>query len=216
MAKVSDFQNTTLRRCLSFLRRAQKNRLARYARVVAICLVLAFPSIVYAHSSGPPQLADAVAGPYRVFVWMQPEPLRVGDVHVSVLVTQNGTGDKATPQPVPDAQIILRLEPIDQPVQAITVVASPQPFLSNIYYEADVQLRSSGQWRTTIEVAGVAGKGKVAFGSTVLAARTLNWWLIGSASVLLILLLGLIGIWSRMQANAQPTLAQEKTERLRV
>lgn len=204
MAKVSDFQNKIIPRSLRLLWSVRQNGLGRCVFVVFILLLVTFPSIAQAHSSGPPRLADAVAGPYRIFVWTQPEPLRVGDVHISILVTQGGTDSQGSSQPVHNANVELQFELINAPSQRITVAASPQEFLSNIYYEADVQLRSSGQWRATINVAGIAGKGNVAFESTVLPARTLNWWLIGGTSVLLIVLLSLIGIWSRVQALPHP------------
>jgi hypothetical protein len=172
-----------------------------YMLTLALLFFTNFPVIVQAHSSGPPRLADAVAGPYRVFAWTQPQPLRVGDVHISVLVTQATTGDTRTTQPVTDAQVQVQFEPIGQAGQTIVVVANTQEFLGSIYYEADVQLPSTGDWRATINIEGPAGKGSVGFESAVLAKRTLNWPVVIGATALLVLLLCLMGVWSRMQAK---------------
>jgi hypothetical protein len=50
-------------------------------------------------------------------------------------------------------------------------------------------------------VNGASGNGSAAFVSEVLAARQINWYLIVMAGLLLIALLGLIGLWNRMQAK---------------
>ncbi|CAN5820091.1 hypothetical protein BH10CHL1_BH10CHL1_37580 [soil metagenome] len=193
MAKVSCFQSRTIRRAL---------RSTPLRQVCLRCCVLililfsltSFPHVVQAHSSGPPRLADVAAGPYRLFVWTQPEPLRVGDAHISILVTQAN-------QPVNDAHVQVQFTPIDQVGQSIVVTATAQDFLSNIYYEADVQLPSTGNWRATINIEGAVGNGSIEFESAVLSKKTLNWPLVGGAAGLLVLLLGLIGVWSRMQAK---------------
>ena len=174
--------------------------------LLALWLASGFLEDVQAHSSGPPRLADAKVGPYRVFVWMQPEPLRIGDAHISILVTAAVDG-QATAQPVNDAQIKVRFIPLSQPDKVLVVATTPQAFLSDLYYEADVPLPASGTWRAIIDISGPSGKGNVQFDSEVLPARLLNWWLIGSAGALLIVLLGLIGAWSRLQ-QSPPTEAR--------
>ncbi len=192
MEKVSGCQG-------GIIRHSQKRGLIsqvclHYGLILAIIGLTSFPRVVQAHSSGPPRLADVAAGPYRIFVWTQPIPLRVGDVHISILVTQAN-------QPVNNAQVQVKFAPIDQPGQTIVLAAHAQDFLSNIYYEADVQLPSTGTWRATINIDGAAGKGSIEFESPVLAKQTLNWPVVGGAAVVLVMLLGLIGVWSRMQAK---------------
>lgn len=191
MAKVSGCKSGIIRRSLS------ARRILHWCCALFLVSVgLAnFPLVVQAHSSGPPRVADAAAGPYHVFVWTQPEPLRVGDVHISILVTQAN-------QPVNDAQVQVQFAPIEPAGPVIVVAPTAQDFLSNIYYEADVQLPSSGEWRATINIEGVAGKGSIDFENSVLAKRTFNWPVVGGAAALLVVLVGLMGVWSRMQAKA--------------
>jgi len=166
----------------------------RSALILVIACLINFPLVGQAHSNGPPRLADAAAGPYRVFVWTQPEPLRVGDVHISILVTQAN-------QPVNNAKVQVQFAPSGQAGQVIVVAATAQDFLSNIQYEADVQLPSSGDWRATITIDGVVGKGSIEFENVVLAKRTFNWPIVGGAAALLVLLVSLMGLWSRIQAQ---------------
>ncbi len=219
MAKVSCIQGKIVRH---FLKRGlltppslfyQKNRVSLlllcWALTVVMLLLVGFSTVAHAHSSGPPRLADVAAGPYRVFVWTQPEPLRVGDAHISMLVTH-------TTQPVNDAHVQMRFEPVGQAGQAIVVTASAQDFLSNIYYEADVQLPSTGNWRATIRIDGAPGQGSVEFESAVLEKRTLNWPVVGGAAAVFVFLLGLIGVWSRMQTKkASPVTAANAHRALR-
>lgn len=184
--------------------------------LLSLGLVLGFPLVAQAHSSGPPRLSDAKAGPYRVFVWTQPEPLRVGDVHISVLVTV-ATTNNPTAQPVSDAQVNVRFVPLHQPDQAVVVTTTLQAFLNNLYHEADVHLPSPDLWRVIIDISGPLGKGNVQFESEVLPARVLNWWLIGGAGVLLVCLIGLIGTWSRWQSQTQASATQvHVTRKVRV
>lgn len=192
MAKVSGFQG-------GIIRNSQKDGLipqawVRCVLMLALLCLTSSSHVVQAHSSGPPRLADAAAGPYRVFVWTQPEPLRVGDMHISILVTRAN-------QPVNDAQVQVQFTPVDPANQAIVVVAHAQDFLSNIYYEADVQLPSPGDWRATINIEGAVGKGSIEFENAVLAKQSFNWPIVGGGAALLVLLVGLMGIWSRMQAQ---------------
>ena len=214
MAKIKSDQAACLRRCLrrKILRPwaglARKKlawqRLGEGILTVALgLLLLSFPSVAQAHSSGPPRLSNADAGPYRVFVWLQPEPLRAGDTHISMLVTLAATG-----QPVTNGQVIVHFAPINQPAKALSIVTKLQDFLGTLYYEADISLPSSGEWRATLEINGPAGRGSIQFDSTVLPARTFNWgWTVG-AVVVLVLLLGLIGVRSRWRAQHPATQAR--------
>jgi hypothetical protein len=158
-------------------------------------------SAAQAHGGGTSRLDDAVAGPYRVFAWTQPEPLRVGDAHFSVAVTELVAQNNGLDVPVTDAQVTLQLWPAGETAPALVVQALPQSFLNGTFYEADVQLPTTGQWHAKIEVTGAQGSGNVTFTAEVLAARQINWLLIGVATVVLVALLALIGLWARLQSS---------------
>ncbi|MCE7980953.1 MAG: hypothetical protein DYG89_07150 [Caldilinea sp. CFX5] len=156
-----------------------------------------------AHGGGVPRLTDEVVGPYRVFAWTQPDPLRVGDIHLSIGVVAAAKNAGGLDEAVTDATVTVYLAPTTGEMAPIQVAALLQEQLGSYYYEADATLPTTGEWRFTIEVSGTAGNGSVAFVSEVLAARQINWYLIVAAGLLLIALLGLIGLWNRMQANPQ-------------
>lgn len=158
---------------------------------------------LYAHGGGVPRLTDEVAGPYRLFAWTQPDPLRVGDMHLSIGVVAAAKNAAGLDEAVTDATVTVYLAPMTGELAPIQVVALLQEQLGSYYYEADASLPTTGEWRFTIEVSGASGNGSAAFVGEVLSARQLNWYLIVIASLLLVALLGLIGLWNRMQADTQ-------------
>ncbi|MBX3012858.1 MAG: hypothetical protein KF832_15190 [Caldilineaceae bacterium] len=158
-----------------------------------------------AHGGGTPRLTSELAGPYRVFAWTQPEPLRVGEFHLSIAVVKaaavvNKAGE-ALDEAVTDATVAVHLMPLASDAEPFTVLASLQAQLGNYYYEVDTTLPTQGEWRFTIEVDGALGVGQTAFAGSVLAARAIDWWLVGVAGVALLCLLSLIGLWNRLQAK---------------
>lgn len=160
---------------------------------------------LYAHGGGVPRLTDEVAGPYRIFAWTQPEPLRVGDIHLSIAVVKGArSGEQSATgldEPITDATVIITLQPVNQVDAPLRVSAMLQQQLGSYYYEADATLPTEGDWRFTIEVSGPMGDGRVAFVGPVSPARQVNWTLVITAGMLLVGLLALIGLWNRLQAR---------------
>lgn len=179
-----------------------------FALIAAISVGVAlewFAAPLSAHGGGVPRLTDEVAGPYRLFAWTQPEPLRVGDIHLSLAVVKGErSGDQATSldEPITDATVKITLQPLTPANEPLQIVAVPQQQLGSYYYEADATLPTAGDWRFTIEVSGALGVGSASFVGQVAAARQLNWTLIVTAALLLAGLLALIGLWNRLQAKA--------------
>lgn len=159
---------------------------------------------LYAHGGGTPRLTGEVAGPYRIFVWSQPEPLRVGEVHLSIAVvkaTDAAQSTGALDEPVTDATVLVQLFPVAQNGVSRSTPAVLQEQLGQSYYEADATLPTTGDWRFTIEVSGALGVGSASFVATVAAARTINWFWLAAAALLLLCALGLIGFWNRRQTK---------------
>ncbi len=174
-----------------------------------LCLTLLWPQVGLAHSSGAPVLTDKTAGPYRLFAYIQPEQLSVGNAHVAVAVTLAPAKDNQNNgllEPVNNAHVRLRWEPHSQPTQAFTVEALSQSALSDMFYETDVEIPSADLWRVTIEVEGLQGAGSATFERQVFAERQFNWVLIAATLLGLALLIGLLGLWQRTQRSPQGTL----------
>jgi hypothetical protein len=185
----------------------QRNDLRYTIRQILAGLILLlsslWPAVMLAHGGGTPQLTRAEAGPYSVYAWTVPEPLRAEEVHVSIAVTvpaANAAG-QALEIPVTDAEVEVSFAPVGRPEQAITVQASPQSDLGNLYYEADAVLPTDGEWQVTVGVTGPSGSGSARFSVQVLPVVGMNWSLVIGGGVLLLIIVGLMGMWTRLQAN---------------
>jgi hypothetical protein len=177
--------------------------------LVVLGLFLSLPVAALAHGGGTPRLTAEPAGPYRLYAWSEPDPWRVGEAHLSIAVTQPGSGDgppsiARAETPVADAELVVAFIPLAAPQDSVEVRATQQVLLNDFYYEADTDLSVPGPWRVTIAATGAEGTGSAAFELDVLPKRTLNWFLIGTAAAALALLLGLIVVWSRMRQPARP------------
>lgn len=167
-----------------------------------------------AHGGGTPRLTAVPAGPYRLYAWSDPEPWRVGQVHLSLAVTKPNPNSNSNQVeiPVTDLDITVTYTPLPNNEAApagalpapVVVKATPQDYLGSIYYEADPVLSYQGKWQINVAIAGEEGSGDVDFPMETLEARTLNWTLIVSAGGLLIVILALIAFWSRSQKPVQP------------
>jgi hypothetical protein len=135
---------------------------------------------------------------------MQPEPLQVGDVHLAMAVTLAPVPDAPTNalvEPVTDAAVEVRFTPLSQPDQAQRLRAVSEDSLNGFYYEIDTQLAHVDQWQMLVTIRGPVGVGTVAFERQVVARRQVNWLVVGGASLVLIVLIGLMGVWNRLQTQ---------------
>jgi hypothetical protein len=196
----------------------KKRFLFRWQLAIALCISMLASLIsapterpLYAHGGGTPRLTAVPVGPYRLYAWSDPEPWRVGQVHLSLAVTMPNpdANSNQIEMPVTDVDITVTYTPIqdnavDTSAEPVVVKAMRQEFLSDFYYEADPTLTREGEWRITVAVVGPEGSGSTEFPMETQAARTLNWALIATAGGVLIVALALVAIWSRSQQPARP------------
>jgi hypothetical protein len=169
-----------------------------------LLVLLLWPRRAAAHAGGAPVLTGAGAGPYQVYAWMQPEPLAVGQVHLSVALVraaQDAAQADALDEPVTDAMVLARFEPPGDATQAIITPVEPLQGLAGFYYEADVTLPQAGLWRISLEINGPDGQGETSFERQVAPARRVNWRLVVGVAVLLVVVVGLMGGWNRLQTR---------------
>jgi hypothetical protein len=170
-----------------------------------------------AHGGGTPQLAIVEAGPYRVSAWTEPDPIRVGQLHVTVAVFEApapGAQEGETGPLVLDAQVQVKLEPLDHAAETLTAQATRQNALNKLFYETDLELPSQGQWHAIINVQGPAGAGSADFQIQALPPSKLGslgpfiWTALGALG----LLLAVVVWWSR-SARTQDEPGPRTTER---
>jgi len=175
--------------------------------LTAVALWLGAAQGISAHGGGTPRLTGEPVGPYRLYAWSQPEPWRAGDVHLSLMLTRpaaNATGDAGSQveEPVTDADLTVVYTPVDPPGAPLTVHATQQTVLDTPYYEADAVLPAAGRWTIAVQVVGPEGRGEADFAMTALPAQTLNWWLVGGAGGIVVIIVALMGLWSRAHQPA--------------
>jgi len=162
---------------------------------------------VQAHGGGTPQLVDAAIGEYRIFAWTQPEPLRAGEVHVTVSVTlpaSAAVAPEAVDSAVRNAAVNVHFQPQDGSARPFTAAAQPQTSLGTVYYEADAEIPTAGDWAITVQVDGPHGAGDVMFQDVVRPARTVNWTVIGGVALGLLALIISVRSWQSRTAKQAP------------
>ncbi len=147
-------------------------------------LILGLPvGVVRAHGGGVPQLTNAEAGPYWVSAWTQPDPLQVGQAHITVAVSEPGEslgGRREAGSPVLDATVQVRFEPLDHAGEPLVVPVTHKGAVNRIFYEADLELPQTGRWQAVIAVEAPDGTGSASFEVHVAPPQASNWiWVIG-------------------------------------
>ena len=181
--------------------------------LVALIVSLAFAAHpVHAHGGGTPKLTNAEAGPYRVSVWTDPDPIRAGELHVSVAVVESlepGASEGEIGDLILDANVQVRAEPISQAGNVLIAYATHENAVNKLLYEADLDLPAEGQWRVTIQVEGPAGAGSAGFEIEALPALASNIFLTVPWPVWGGLIVGIFAIgWLVQMSRSQKPEAQ--------
>jgi hypothetical protein len=159
--------------------------------LVLACLAGGSAREVLAHGGGTPRLVDEPVGPYRLYVWTKPDPVRVGTAHITAGVFTRAVGSDRD-EPVLDASVGLVVTARGGG-EAWHGEASQQESTNKLYYEADVAIRAEGEWQVTVNIGGPAGEGSAQFdleakepginwmpvGGVAVIVIALGWWLLG-------------------------------------
>ncbi len=174
---------------------------------LTMLLINCWPGGVLAHGGGTPRLTDVAVGPYRLFVWSQPDSPRVGEMHFTVAVVEMDGNAAASDSgatldtPVLDATVQLKLRAVSNPEQILLKTATRDQALFPQYYETDLEVPTSGTWQAHVTVTGSKGAGDVGFEFAVLPPRQINWMMV-TGGILLILLISIVG---RLRGKASIT-----------
>jgi hypothetical protein len=159
--------------------------------LLLLVLILVLPTgVAWAHGGGVPQLTNAEAGPYWVSVWTQPDPLRVGEAHITVAVSEpsatseaqtadSGRAYREAGPPILDATVQVQFKPLDRTGETLTALADHESAANKLFYEADLELPETGLWQVDITVEGPAGSGSASFEAQVSPPAAFDWTLIG-------------------------------------
>ena len=174
---------------------------------LTMLLIACWSGEVLAHGGGTSRLTDVAVGPYRLFVWSQPDSPRIGEMHFTVAVVEMD-GDAAASDsgttldtPVLDAIVQLKLRAASNPEQILSGTATRDQALFPQYYETDLVVPAAGTWQAHVTVTGPKGAGDASFEFAVLPPRQINWMMVTGG----ILLLLLISIAGRLRGKARTT-----------
>lgn len=156
-----------------------------------------------AHGGGTPQLTGAEAGPYRLYAWTTPEPLRAGEIHVTVGVTQLDA--QGVERAVTDAAVTVTFVGAENAGAEVLLRPEIAPGTGGVYYEADTDAPLEGAYRVQVAAEGLAGSGAAEFSAVVLpAARNMRGWVVALAAVVAaVVAVGWL-IWQKTRRAAEP------------
>lgn len=169
------------------------------AVLVALVLVLT-TATAWAHGGGTPRLTNVEVGPYWVSVWTQPDPLRVGEAHITVAVSEPSASTSARREagsPVLDATVDVAFKPLDHVGETLTTRATREGAVNKLLYEADLNLPEVGHWQVIITVQGPQGSGSADFEVEVAPPSAFSWTWIGALG-----LAGLAAVWAAQRLQS--------------
>lgn len=153
------------------------------------------PANVLAHGGGTPQLVKEPAGAYAVYVWTNPDPVRVGTMHVTVALVEPDTD-------VPVLNAVVQVTASPQTGQSLVVDATHRNATIKSYYEADIDLTETGPMQITVAYQDGAASGSAGFDLQVEQAG-LNMQVIGLAVALVVIVVAVLGFARRKPAAAE-------------
>lgn len=139
--------------CLSKL---YLSKLVLFAKAILLLLLsgLLLPSPLLAHGGvGVQHLNNVPAGPFRVYVWSDPEPPQVGEYHVTVALTENIEGDSTglAGGPVLDAVVTVELAHVESG-ETLSARATHDDALNKLFYEASFAPARKGNWSVRVGI----------------------------------------------------------------
>ncbi len=146
------------------------HRFLRWSLAPALALsLLLSASVVWGHGGGEPFLSDEAAGPYSLYVWLDPLPAQTGELHVTVSV--NMAADGAS-EPVTGLPVLMRARHPDG--WEVEAPATHENALNKLFYEGRLDLQQVGTW--TIDLLMGEGADQVVHAIDVDVAATPSAW----------------------------------------
>lgn len=157
----------------------------------SLLIMLCAIAVASAHAgTGTPRFTNEDIGPYRLFVWSDPDPAQVGEYHVAVALTESVSGDSNgfAGEPVLNADITVTMTHAESD-QILTEKATHEEAVNQIYYEAAFDLPATGNWLVELLIDGPGGQAEASY-SEVVAAATFNWMPIAGGILAVLLVIG--------------------------
>ncbi len=140
-----------------------------FSATLALILVagILLPLPILAHGGiGVQHLNNIPAGPYRVYVWSDPEPPEVGEYHVTVALTENIEGDSTglAGGPILDASVTVELMHLDSG-ESLSALATHEDALNKLFYVASFEPARKGNWSVQVSIISPGCEGSQSSGN---------------------------------------------------
>ena len=135
--------------------RQSKGILFSKFHLLLLLTVALLPAPLLAHGGlGIQHLNNVPAGPFRVYVWSDPEPPLVGEYHVTIALTENIEGDTTglAGGPVLDAYVTVELIHLESG-STFSAQATHDDALNKLFYEASFEPGKQGNWSVQVRIA---------------------------------------------------------------
>ncbi len=143
---------------------------------------------VLAHAGvGTQQINNLDLGPYRIWVWSDPEPPQVGQYHVAVALTESLDADPNgfAGEPVLGADVVVEMQHQTSGL-LLTAQATHADATNKLFYEAVFAPEQTGVWEIRIIIQGPEGPVTASYTDEVEAA-SFPWMGVGGGLLALIL-----------------------------
>ncbi|MCY3993071.1 MAG: hypothetical protein OXF50_17750 [Caldilineaceae bacterium] len=122
--------------------------------LLILLTVVLFAAPLSAHGGiGVQHLNNVPAGPFRVYVWSDPEPPEVGEYHVTIALTENVEGDSTglAGGPILDASVTVELAHVDSG-ETLSALATHDDALNKLFYVASFEPARKGLWSVQVRI----------------------------------------------------------------
>lgn len=181
--------------------------------LLVLSLVFSAPSVLAHAGVGTQQLNNQNIGPYRIWVWSDPEPPVVGNYHVAVALTESLENDPNgfAGEPILNADVVVEMEHQASGVQLIAQ-ATHEDATNKLFYEAVFAPQQTGTWEIRVIVQGPDGPVQTSYSDEV-EKPAFAWTAVGGG--LLALLLAGAGTFLYLKTGEKKTGEKDVAQKQR-
>lgn len=166
---------------------------------LALLLLWTFP--LSAHGLGIAQFINTPFGSQLVSIWADPDPLRIGDVHITVALS-----DPETLAPILGEEVSIQLTYLEDSTVTIVSPALNSNASNKLFYEARFNVADEGAWEGEVLLNGSENPPEnLTFVLNILPPEPVFtlWWF-GRNVLVLLLFYWLVSIWRKSQKSKKP------------
>jgi putative membrane protein len=169
------------------------HRMTKMRRTGVLFLLIILPLLCSGRSAlahagvGTQQINNQDIGPYRIWVWSDPEPPVVGNYHVAVALTESLDNDPNgfAGESILNADVVVEMEHQASGLQLIAQ-ATHEDAVNKLFYEAIFAPQQTGTWEIRVIVQGPDGPVQTSY-SDEIESPAFPWMAVGGGLLALAL-----------------------------